>query len=300
MKYAWPLIILFLSTQLMGQPYLNETSRWKQYTRYGVYPPAIEFIEDVVIRLDGDTIIDSQLYFKVLKTGFDTTTYLQNEGPDTHGTIYEYMDPIREGDLGIYVYSLAQQKEYLLYDFSANLGDTLKSGNCKRDTVILIDSVYLGDQPRKQFHLPSRYSVDISTLIEGIGSTFGFYWGVCNVITSPYVIRLQCFSQDGDFIQFDPTYDCNNWLLSDEVIPGHAFSIRPNPFIHEIEILFPDAFQQPVSITIVNLMGAVVFECQLSSVNSIEHIALPDLPAGMYVISVGHQDGFNSQKIMKL
>lgn len=299
MKYAWSLFVLFLSAQLMGQPYLNETSQWKQYFRYSEYPPGFAFIEDIWIKLDGDTTIEGTTYFKVLKTGFDTTDQINTGGTDTYGTIFEYLDPIREGDKSIFAFNRKTQKEYLLYDFSAAVGDTLMSGKCKRDSVLSIDTVYLGDVPRRQFHLPTPYPVEISTLVEGIGSTFGFYIHTCNIIPNP-VVYLQCFCQDGSCIKFKGNYDCSSLLVANQEINENAFSILPNPFIDEIEIHFPDAFQHAVSIVIVNLLGAVVFEEQRSSPNAIERIALPDLPAAMYVVSIRHQYGITSQKMMKL
>ena len=283
----------------MGQPYLNETSQWKQYFRYSEYPPGFAFIEDIWIKLDGDTTIEGTTYFKVLKTGFDTTDQINTGGTDTYGTIFEYLDPIREGDKSIFAFNRKTQKEYLLYDFSAAVGDTLMSGKCKRDSVLSIDTVYLGDVPRRQFHLPTPYPVEISTLVEGIGSTFGFYIHACNIIPNP-VVYLQCFCQDGSCIKFKGNYDCSSLLVANQEINENAFSIHPNPFNDEIEIHFPDAFQHAVSIVIVNLIGAVVFEQYHSSPNAVERIALPDLPLGMYVVSIRHQDGITSQKMMKL
>ena len=299
MKCAFTLLAFFLSAHLTGQPYLNETSQWKQYFQYYEYPPGYEIIEDIWIKLDGDTTIEGTTYFKVLKTGFDTTDQINTGGTDTYGTIFEYLDPIREGDKSIFAFNRKTQKEYLLYDFSAAVGDTLMSGKCKRDSVLSIDTVYLGDVPRRQFHLPTPYPVEISTLVEGIGSTFGFYIHACNIIPNP-VVYLQCFCQDGSCIKFKGNYDCSSLLVANQEINENAFSILPNPFIDEIEIHFPDAFQHAVSIVIVNLLGAVVFEEQRSSPNAIERIALPDLPAAMYVVSIRHQYGITSQKMMKL
>lgn len=300
MKHFFYLIVLFISTQVVGQPYLNETSQWKQYYEYSVYPPGIRIVQDIVIQLDGDTMVGTTNYHRVLKTGIATTYYVQSGDTTYHGPIQEYMDPIREGEKSIYAYNRMTQKEYLLYDFGAEVGDTLKSGNCKRDTVIRIDTIYLGDKPRRRFHLPSPFPGDVSTLVEGIGSTFGFYFGVCNVITTPAFLQLQCYSQDGDFIQFDSTFDCSGLLLADEAVREEDFAIHPNPFTDEIEIDFPDAFKQSVSISVVNLMGVVVFEKRLQSVNSIERIALPDVPAGIYIVSIRHSQGIMSRKMMKV
>ena len=185
-----------------------------------------------------------------------------------------------------------------MYDFSAAVGDTLLSGNCATDTVVRIDTVYLGDQPRKRFHLTPGPHGEICTLIEGVGPTFGLYWQPCNVVPDPQ-IYLQCYSQDGDVMPFDSTYDCGGLILADQTVEADTWSVRPNPFTDEIEIEFPDEFQQPASISVVNLMGVVVFEKQLLPVNSIERIDLPDMPAGIYMVMLRYQQGIISKKMMK-
>lgn len=298
MKHIVLLIVLFSSARLTGQPYLNETSQWKQYYRYSTFP-GIVFIEDILLELEGDTMIGDMKYYRVLKTGMATTLLLQSGDTTYHGPIHEYMDPIREADQFMYAYDRQAGKEYLLYDFSAEVGDTLQSGNCQEDTVISIDTIYLGDRPRRRFHLPPGNHGEICTLIEGIGSTFGLYWQVCNVVPDPQ-IKLQCYSQDGDFIQFDSAFDCSGLILSNEVISKDQFSIRPNPFTDEIEIHVQEAHQQMISVAIVNLMGVVVFEKKLLSPDPVEKIALPDIAAGMYVVCVRHTQGISSQKMMKL
>jgi len=299
MKHFFYLIVLFISTQVVGQPYLNETSQWKQYYEYSVYPPGIRIIQDIVIQLDGDTMVGTTNYHRVLKTGLATTYYVQSGDTTYHGPIQEYMDPIREGEKSIYAYNRMTQKEYLLYDFGAEVGDTLKSGNCKRDTVIRIDTIYLGDKPRRRFHLPSPFPGDISTLVEGIGSTFGFYFGVCNVITTPAFLQLQCYSQDGDVMSFDSTYDCDGLILDDQTVEVDTWSVCPNPFTDEIEVRFPEGLPQPSTISVVNMMGVSLYQQQVSSGDQAVHISLSNVPVGMYVVCMRHAKGMFSRVVVK-
>lgn len=191
------------------------------------------------------------------------------------------------------------QKEYLLYDFGAEVGDTLKSGNCKRDTVIRIDTIYLGDKPRRRFHLPSPFPGDISTLVEGIGSTFGFYFGVCNVITTPAFLQLQCYSQDGDVMSFDSTYDCDGLILDDQTVEVDTWSVCPNPFTDEIEVRFPEGLPQPSTISVVNMMGVSLYQQQVSSGDQAVHISLSNVPVGMYVVCMRHAKGMFSRVVVK-
>jgi len=299
MKYFLLLLAMAYSISLMGQPYLNETCRWKQYYRYSAYPPGIAFIEDIWIQLDGDTVVGNTTYYRVLKTGMATTVLLQSNDTTYQGPIHEYLDPIRESDQRFYAYNRQQGFEYLLYDFSAAVGDTLESGNCVRDTVVSIDTLYLGNMPRKRFHLPLIHpNVEISTLVEGIGSTLGLYWQPCNVIPDPQ-LQLQCYSQDGNYLQFDPNFDCSSLVTANEPIQKDVFAIYPNPFTDEIEIHFKGTSPGAVTISIANIVGEFVFEKQLPSHASVENISLPDLPPGIYVVCIRDEKGIVSQKMIK-
>lgn len=299
MKYYLLLAVALLSLRMTGQPWLNETSQWKQYYRFSTYPPGLAIEEDVWIRLDGDTLIGSTTYYRVLKTGTQINYLIQSGDTTYQGPIHEYLDPIREE--GQYFFAFDQQagQEYLLYDFGAQVGDTLESGKCQRDTVIRIDTVYLGDAPRKRFHLPTGAHGEICTLIEGIGSTFGFYWQPCNVVPDPQ-IYLQCYSQDGHVISFDSNYDCSSLILADDVIQTQPLAIYPNPFTDEIEIEMPATWSQPVSISVVNQMGVVVYENHLQYAKAKEQISIPDLPPGIYFVCIRHPRECSAFKMIKL
>ncbi|HEY3385442.1 MAG TPA: T9SS type A sorting domain-containing protein, partial [Saprospiraceae bacterium] len=196
-------------------------------------------------------------------------------------------------------FNRAEQNEYLMYDFSGAVGDTLLSNDCEEDIIQSIDTLYLGTEPRKQFHLP-EYSpnIEFSTLIEGIGSTFGFGYHACNTYWST-VRYLRCFSQDGNYIQIYPNFGPCEFILPVDPVQNPEFSIYPNPFTDEIEIHFANDLQQTLSVSIVNLFGAVVFEKQFLPQSSIEHISLPDLTAGMYLMCIRSKEGISTQKMIK-
>lgn len=299
MKYYLLLAVALLSLRLTGQPWLNETSQWKQYYRFSAFPPGLAIVEDVWIRLDGDTLIGSTRYYRVLKTGTQTN-YLVPSGDTTYqGPIHAYLDPVREEGQYFFAFDRQAGQEYLLYDFGAQAGDTLESGACQRDTVVRIDTVYLGDAPRKRFHLPPGAHGEICTLIEGIGSTFGFYWQPCNEVPDPQ-IYLQCYSQDGHAISFDSTYDCSSLILADDVIQTQPLAIYPNPFTDEIDVVIPEAFRKGVSLSVCNQMGIVVFEKHFPSAGAVERMTLSELPAGLYILSIRHPLGMTSCKLLKV
>ena len=292
------MIFLLHSIQLMSQPYLNETSRWEQYFHTGSL--GYSETDEIVIQLVGDTVIGTTTYHRMLKTGTHLFVYDYHNENDTitFEVIHEYLDPIREEGKLFIAYNRAEQHEYIMYDFSGSVGDTLLSNDCERDTILSIDSLYLGNVPRKRFHLPIPY-YDFSTLVEGVGSTFGFGWRACNIFGSGAILLLKCFSQDGHYIKFYPNHDCSEVAVAVDHTQEAVFSIFPNPFTDEIEIHFTNDFQQTFSISIVNLVGAVVFEKQLLPQSSVEHISLPDLAAGMYVVCLRSNEGIWTQKMIK-
>lgn len=293
------MIALCLSTHLMAQPYLDATSQWKQYYRLSVFPPGIAFVEDMVLQLDGDTTIGTMIYHRVLKTGMATTYHVQGGDTTYQGPIHTYMDPIREEGPYFFAYDRQARQEYLLYDFSAQVGDTLQSGYCDMDTVVSIDTVYLGDRPRKRFHLTPGPHGEICTLIEGIGPTFGLYWQPCNVVPDP-LIYLQCFSQDGDYMSFDSTYDCSGLVMADEVITAEDWSVRPNPFSEEMEVYIPEGLQYPAKLTVMNLVGVVVYEHQLIEGDRLLHMRLNALGSGMHVVSLSNAEGVFSKMVIRM
>jgi hypothetical protein len=186
-----------------------------------------------------------------------------------------------------------------LYDFSGSVGDSLEMPACLYNWITDIDTVYLGNEPRKRFHFPHPSVNEIATLIEGIGSTLGFYLPGCNFLPIG-LPKLQCFCQDGNCIQFDTSYDCSSLVLGTEPISKNKISIFPNPFIEEIYIQFEDPQHQEAILTIINFMGEIVHESKLQAFQSEGQVRLPDLQPGFYIINVRDKTGIESYKILKL
>src|SRR5678815_5693495 len=98
LKFIIPFVLLHVIT-LTAQPYLNETSRWKQNFLPPSGPEGWTYFDDEMIQLDGDTAVNGRTYFRVLKTG-TSYSYYHDYWNDTTYTyqkpIHKYMAPIRE------------------------------------------------------------------------------------------------------------------------------------------------------------------------------------------------------------
>ena len=301
MKNLFPFLLLTSSFPVEGQLYLNESSMWKERSGYHKsYPDPYYYVEDYVIKLDGDTVIDSRLYYKTLKTGTLTVT---GGTPDTLVGIYpihNYLKPLREENKDFYMYNLQTKKDEFLHNFDLVIGDTATT-DCDYAFVTWIDTLYLGNIPRKRFHLafpPGKG--EVNSLIEGVGAAWGLFLNPCNVYP-PFTtyFKLQCYSQDGAYMQVDSTFDCSNVVHSNDHIHQYPFSIRPNPIDEYLEIYFPEQIMQDLKVTIMNLTGAVIYQKNFKSSDKIERISFLDVPSGLYIISLKSKDAISAFKIIK-
>ena len=153
------------------------------------------------IKIKGDTTIDNYLYMKVFRA------------TDENHNSWENYGFIREtNDKKVYYRADTSKQEYLFYDFSVELNDTVSltgitSFNKKRNFTTMtfqitnIDSILIGLQYQKRVHLKSIYgSLETDQWIEGIGSLSGLlYWDGGLVGGDNY--DLICFFED-DVLQY--------------------------------------------------------------------------------------------------
>ena len=199
---------------------------------------------------------------------------------------------LREDTLNRRIY-LFTYRDHLLYDFSANVGDTIKT--ISDDYIVRsVDSVLLGGKLRKRLNFnglsrtevwfPSgigNYQQDVAW-IEGIGSTEGLLFPFFfTSITDGVANALVCYS-NGDSVIYHNTHftDCmpTSFITSPEVTP--SITAYPNPAKDRITFDFGGA--QFEKLQVINTAGVVVREVRLGGQT---HYSLPlqGLPAGVYV-----------------
>lgn len=98
------------------------------------------------------------------------------------------------------------KEEILLYDFSVEVGDTIRDGNFFSELVVeRIDRIEIDDKLRKVIYLQ-----DIShwvNWIEGIGSVTGLLYHTSPITTGGPTNYLICFKQNNEVLYFDTSYD---------------------------------------------------------------------------------------------
>jgi hypothetical protein len=199
----------------------------------------------------------------------------------------------------------------LLYDFTLELGDTLRglygsSGMCSSTvfTVQSIDSVPVGSSYRKRINF-SNIAFDPcnpTSIIEGVGSTTGLT--TCYAIPNSFAIRLECFTIGDSLLYSAPCapalLSCGNlpsgvsggaWL-ADKLIAFH-----PNPTAGIIQLVY-HFNQSPLDLLICDVTGKAVFRSHITQEQS--PIDITSLGKGIYMALV-FQSGvlIRAEKLVK-
>lgn len=303
------LIILLLSgiqTTMFSQSLLEDGVEW----RYNYYRFAEGLIGYNSCSIEGDTLIDGKNCKKYIKTYGSC---------DLRPTV-EYL---YEEDKMVYYYDTMKQKFSMIYDYSAELGDTIAIENwewinLEEDSLfyIRIDSIATfeyGPYQLKEFHVTYDKVNDAiidfpdgdwakGIIIEQIGSLtnyFHFYDnGLCD---ANYNIGLRCFSTP----EFEP--HVFGEIACDSLIQSSVFTIEenimvfPNPFDQEFTVQ-ADYEIHHGEIVVYNLNGMEVYRKNISNKSELnETIDMSSFPSSIYFIKVfdEHKGLQLSKKIIK-
>lgn len=264
----------FSSCDLTKMEYLvSENKLWSNVIHYKTKPN----IGSEFLKLSGDTVIDKNIYKKVLRS------------TDEHQNTWNCCGFIR-GTLEQKVYYRTDnsKQEYLLYDFSAQLDDTLKlyrlftgqKQELKELTfrVSKTDSVLIGNEYRKQFEVTFLNEPDNKEyFIEGIGSLNGLlYWKGGFVGMDDY--ELNCFFEDSVLNYHNNEYpSCYYTWTSAEQIPKDETLITIIPVGNETAIV--RSLNGGGRLQIYDLTGKAILQKTLKSDET--QICLP--ASGVYI-----------------
>ncbi|MFW6225160.1 MAG: T9SS type A sorting domain-containing protein [Bacteroidota bacterium] len=189
--------------------------------------------------IHGDTTINEIQYSKLcLETG------------DTINPKVQTIGGLRESEKKIYyigqtIYSGGFEDEYLLYDFTKQIGDTIKHDYHGRfySVVLDIDSVSIYGSYRKRFEVDNHWFYqNPDYIVEGIGSVKNGLLGHISDIPTcgTHYWEHICFRENRIVKYLNPSFsDCfpSNLLTGIEQLDYETdFDIYPNPFINEIQI----------------------------------------------------------------
>jgi hypothetical protein len=210
-------------------------------------------------------------------------------------------------------------KEYLLYDFSMNIGDTtftsieLWYNSYPSDTTAFVlnsvDTIVLNGFDRRVFHLlynSPGTGTDINRpmdWIEGIGSTtHPFYSLACLQDGCETSWRLLCLDSSGVQLYHDSTINTCDTSYStieiNELTSTNHLSIYPNPFDNILTVSITNATISEIEI--LNLVGERINIFKGNKKNNLRIDELNYLQAGIYLIKVHTNKGLLTEKIIKM
>ncbi|MFH1005684.1 MAG: T9SS type A sorting domain-containing protein [Bacteroidota bacterium] len=202
--------LLFI-TQPSNAQYHKLVDTNKMWSTFNHYGPS-KVYETYFTKFNEDTIINLLHYYKVFKSFDSTQANWINDGyirEDSNHKVFYKKD--------------ISQVEFLLYDFNADVGDTIHRYISDRLTISLkvdsINTVNIAGSLRKRFYLRAKMMPPINEIwIEGIGSLLGiFYSGYIGVLDS-YKHSLLCYYENDSLKYLNPEYQScfHNFLNIEE------------------------------------------------------------------------------------
>lgn len=253
-------------------PFPSGNANWVYRYYDDFHNPTTQFTS---YAFNGDTLISGFTYKKVF-------------------TFSVYSGALRESNKIIYFIPDTSSSEFVLYDFSLGLGDTLPNpyggAVCSNDTAIVIqvDSVLASDGYHRQLLFNS-----FAIWIEGIGS-YNYLLNPCNVYCVSGNDFLQCMAA-APGISFPPGSGSCVVQVPESSIVKKPISIFPNPFSDHLH--FMTGTHSCLEVSLYDAVNGKIIHRTFTN-----EISLPvsQLPGGIYFYEIkGEDDFFRSGKVVK-
>jgi len=289
----WVFVFAFVPLMAVGQqnfPLVKDGGIWREGYVVKVEPPDPWLKFRIQWVMEGDTVINNQTYKKLYQSNYGpsvlTKTFFGGMREDSIGRVYVYPDT-NQSPPGTHLQS---HTEYLLYDFTLQVGDTLMVSNSFNIIQILssIDSVLIDNHYRKlyTFNAPG----DHREVIEGIGSVKGLFFPM--VYGFEHGQMLTCY-EDGDIFWNNPALmgtDCFSVWIQERRQEPDFVTVYPVPFSDQLHIDVGDVRNDDVTIHLFDITGRLMREHHLSGQKEVT-LDVANLAQGAYIlkaISNGH------------
>ena len=252
-------VILLFNLGLKCQDYVPFPTKNVNWNIYLLTTCSETTPDTILLRytIRGDTTINEIQYSK-----------LCIESSDTLNPSIQSIGGFRESDKKVYykghtIFGNDNDNEYLLYDFTKQIGDTIKHDlqGGFYSVVLDIDSVLIMGNYRKRYQVDNHwYYQNLDYIIEGIGSVKnGLLGHVSDIPTCGYHYwEHVCFMENGVVKYLNPTFDkcfpdhlltsANTFELNSE------FRLFPNPFGKELRVLNKTNYNN-LLIRVINING---------------------------------------------
>ena len=237
--------------------------------------------------LNEDTLIGNNIYKRILST----TLYAPHEPNDSLYTHYEMLY-VFENNQAVYGYNKWTGDE-LLYDFNAEVGDTLDL-NLGAPSPFIVDSVGImninGFQLKFQIiRFPSLFlpgTFDKMQFLEGVGSLYShlFHSYTQLWIADVPVYNFRCYEDENiGLLNLYPNIDCDYipGVTSTGPVTENYVSVFPNPANNFL--IVKDNSQACEHLLIVDLLGKVRINEKITSPDN-KQLDIHELENGIYFV----------------
>lgn len=268
-------LLALAATNLKAQDYepiIQEGNEW--HTLDVIVNPGFppnDHYTTLVHWISDDTLVEGVRYTKVLETrNEEGTPRLAALLREENGKVWK-----RESSTDL-----------LLYDFTAQVGDTVRFGDFAESFVV--DSIsfeQIGGVDRKKIWFGLEYDITgepyaIETWTEGIGSDMGLLFSGWFYATGGYYQAL-CFHQNGELLWQNEYYG-TCMIDAVEEMDISPISLYPNPTSDVVHIEGVEAAE----VLVYNSIGQLVKTLQNSN-----EISAADLPEGLYLLWITDIEG---------
>lgn len=274
-------IVGVLHQSLFSQVLIDGTSVWNYYTtNLDGTPRPTSYSYYRTILVDGDTVIQSQNYYKRYIQGVDsvwnnmTSTVTVTARPKT------FLDYLRaDAD---HFYSYINGMDSMVFDFTKGVGDTVVafSNSSCRGAITSFDTLYLGSTLVRQANLDFE---GVHDYINGIGTIRGHMpesFANCIFIGMPWY-RLTCYRRQNETLVLEPGIPCIIFSSVRDVEDAPtAFELFPNPTTGELTLERP--LPTTATLDIYTLQGQVVRSMIVRQATTTLDVS--ELPQGIYFV----------------
>lgn len=269
-------ICLLFITKAFSQSYIPFVQEGKMWTEKWESAANPSFFGVNTYTLQADTFFNAKNYKRIVNT-FNQTYFV-------------YDDTLNKK---VYVYDAFYLKDTIWYDFSLQIGDSLKI-DCLTLFLINKEVVFFAGKNRTKFEFSWDIGYPIAlTWYEGIGSNTGVFWPICFVGS---IHKLLCYYENNALLYHDSTLSDDCFLITEtpKLQPDHTF----DTYFTENRLHVTLSKPVPYTLFVYDFFGRKL--CQISASGDMEK-DFSNLPAGMYlwrVESMG-ESGVFSGKFLK-
>lgn len=187
------------------------------------------------------------------------------------------------------------EDEFLLYDFSLALGDSIVVDVWGNPMTFYVDDVameMIANKMRKVIYFETTPGITPERWIEGIGSNYGVLQRGSFGIDA--VSSLLCFNHQDDYVNFtfiecffpDVPPECDFVNSVSNPIHANHLMTYPNPVLDVLEIQLNDVTVEDWNMQVYNLLGQLIYSSAYQSQLDVRH-----WPKGGYVLRLKNKEG---------